>query len=141
MQQIPFQRGLQIPKRPRFQSPVLSPPPLSSPPRKPFQWTTRHTFCGTGLQETSPFRVGDRWRLVWSRDPATVERPGYVVVITMNGSDGSSGDSGIKTVCEQKSISSVDEIRGGGQICLRIICGGEWTVQVQERKQIRHSDD
>src|SRR5436305_436538 len=120
MQQFPFQRGLQIPKRPRYQSLVLSPPPLSSPPRKPFQWTTMHTFCGTGLQETSPFSVGDRWRLVWSRDPATVERPGYVVVITMNGSDGSSGDSGIKTVCEQKSISSVDEIYGGGQICLRI---------------------
>ncbi len=141
MQRFPFQRGLQIPKRPRFQSPVLSPPPLSSPPRKPFQWTTIHTFSGTGLQETAPFNVSDRWRLVWNCDSATVEGPGYVIVIKLNGPDGSSGDSDIQTVCVQQSTSSVDEIQGGGQLCLRIICGGKWTVEVQERKQIRISND
>ncbi len=141
MQQLPSHRRLQIPKRPRFRLPGLPTLDPSALPRRPFQWTTIHTFCGTGLQETAPFSVGDRWRLVWNCDSATVEGPGYVVVIKLNGLDGSSGDSGIKTVRVQQSTSSVDEIQGGGQLCLRIICAGKWTVEVQERKQARISND
>jgi hypothetical protein len=93
------------------------------------------------LQETVPFPVGEHWRLVWHCQAATVERPGYVVVLEMEEADASSGNTGVKAVCEQKSISGAEEIAGEGQVCLRIICRGEWTVQVQEHKQARTRDD
>ena len=88
-----------------------------------------------------PFRVGEHWRLVWHCQAATVERPAYVVVLEMEEADASSGNTSVKAVCEQKSISGVEEISGEGQVWLRIICRGEWTVQVQEHKQAGIRDD
>jgi hypothetical protein len=125
------------PPSPPVRSPLLFPPLLALPTCKQFPWRTKHAFCGNGSQKTASFHIGTHWRLVWRCEPGAVERPNYVVVLKADGPLGNSGDNGVQTVCEQHTTYGVDEIHSGGQVCLHIISGGEWMVQVQERQQTR----
>ena len=97
-------------------------------------WTTTHTFTGSGSKKTGVFSVPSDWRINWTCKPSSFTGNQYNLVIFVYNSDNTLADSGVNTICKEGNTSDSTEIHTSGQVYLNIISEGDWTIQVQEPK-------
>ena len=97
-------------------------------------WTTTHTFTGSGSKKTGIFSVPADWKINWTCKPSSFTGNQYNLVIFVYNSDNTLADSGVNTICKAGNTSDSTEIHTSGQVYLNIISEGDWTIQVQESK-------
>jgi len=106
----------------------------ASTPAGQQNWTTTHTFTGSGSKKTGIFSVPADWKINWTCKPSSFTGNQYNLVIFVYNSDNTLADSGVNTICKAGNTSDSTEIHTSGQVYLNIISEGDWTIQVQEPK-------
>ena len=106
----------------------------ASTPAGQQNWTTTHTFTGSGSKKTGIFSVPADWKINWTCKPSSFTGNQYNLVILVYNSDNTVADTGVNTICKVGNTSDSTEIHTSGQVYLNIISEGDWTIQVQEPK-------
>ncbi len=110
--------------------------PTTAPtkPSRLLAWTTTQNFSGNGEKKTGVFSVPDDWKVNWTCNPASFGNTSYNLSVTVMGSDNSTVDLAVNTLCASGNVSGTTEEHQAGQVFLDISSEATWTVTIQEMK-------
>lgn len=110
--------------------------PTTAPtkPPKPLGWTTTQSFSGNGEKKTGVFTVPADWKVNWTCDPASFGNSSYNLSVTVMGSDNSTIDLAVNTLCATGNVSGSTEEHQAGQVFLDVSSEAAWTITIQEMK-------
>lgn len=100
-------------------------------------WTTTHTFTGSGTKKTAIFTVGNDWKIIYScSGMARIAENGYLGVYVYGSNGSVAGPAAINASCKFSAALTKGETEEhqGGPVYLDITGTSDWTVSIQELK-------
>jgi hypothetical protein len=106
--------------------------PTDTPISTGSTWTTTHTFTGNGSKQTETFTVPGDWKILYT---CTFQDGGQVdgaLSVEVYGTDNTIQDVAVNATCHNLKTTGETEEHQSGQIFLKMLGTGDWTVEVQE---------
>jgi hypothetical protein len=113
---------------------AMTPSPTIYPTHSPitFTWKTTHTFTGNGTKSTEIFAVADDWKILYTCTYQLNGQVDGVLGVEVYNADNTIRDVAVNTRCHDRVTTGETELHQGGQLFLKMISTGDWTVLVQE---------